>query len=108
MPESISVSSGFAGSPQSGGSFGGGAFRGLAWLAGALATTAAVAVGAVLAIFFAATLAVIAVMGAATLWLAGIALRARRTVHANDPSIIEARNFGGRSWVAYGWDETGR
>jgi hypothetical protein len=107
MPESISVSSGFDGGPHSGGSLGG-ALRGLAWLAGALATTAAVAIGAVLAIFFAATLAVIAVMGAATLWLAGIALRARRTVHAKDPSIIEARNIGGRSWVAYGWDEAGR
>jgi hypothetical protein len=84
-----------------------GAFRGLAWLAGALATTAAVAVGAVLAIFFAATLAVIAVMGAATLWLAGLALRARRTANAKDPSVLEARNVGGH-WIAYGWDESGR
>ena len=100
MPESISVSSHVSGGTR-------GAFRGLAWVAGALATTAAVAVGAVLAIFFAATLAVIAVMGAATLWLAGVALRARKTVHAKDASVIEARNVGGH-WIAYGWDENGR
>jgi len=101
MPESISVSSGLTGAPL------GGAFRSLAWLGGALATTAAVAVGAVLAIFFAATLAVIAIMGAATLWLAGLALRARRTVHTKNSSVIEARNVGGH-WIAYGWDENGR
>jgi len=100
MPESISVSSHLSGGTR-------GVFRGLTWLAGALATTAAIAVGAVLAIFFAATLAVIAVMGAATLWLAAVAVRARRTVHAKDPSVIEARNVGGH-WIAYGWDETGR
>jgi hypothetical protein len=100
MPESISVSSQLNGGAR-------GPIRGLAWLAGALATTAAVAVGAILAIFFAATLAVIAIMGAATLWLAGVALRARRTVHAKDPSVIEARNVGGH-WVAYGWEENGR
>ena len=95
MPDTISGSSSQASGPR-------GAFRG-----GALATTAAVAVGAVLAIFFAATVAVIAVMGAATLWLAGLAVRARRTVHAKDPSVIEARNVGGH-WIAYGWDESGR
>ena len=100
MPDTISGSSSQASGPR-------GAFRGLAWLGGALATTAAVAVGAVLAIFFAATVAVIAVMGAATLWLAGLAVRARRTVHAKGPSVIEARNVGGH-WIAYGWDESGR
>ena len=100
MPETISELNRFGGGTR-------GAFRGLAWLAGALATTAAVAVGTVLAIFFAATLAVIAVMGAATLWLAGLALRARRTAHAKDPSVLEARNVGGH-WIAYGWDESGR
>jgi len=101
MPEFISVSSPLSGAPR------GGAFRGLAWLGGAVATTAAVAVGAVLAIFFAATIAVIAVMGAATLWLASLALRARRTAGAKTSSVIEARNVGGH-WIAYGWDESGR
>jgi len=99
MPETISELNRFGGGTR-------GAFRGLAWLAGALATTAAVAVGAVLAVFFAVTLAAIAVMGAATLWLAGLALRARRTAHAKDPSVLEARNVGGH-WIAYGWDESG-
>ena len=105
MPESISVSGRLSGGSRVG------AFRGLAWLAGALATTAAVAVGAILAVFFAATLAVIAVMGAATLWLAGLALRARRTATATatakDSSVINARNVGGH-WIAYGWEENGR
>lgn len=86
----------------------GGAFRGLAWLLGAIATAAAVGVGAVLAVFFAATLAVIAVMGAATLGLAAVAMRARRTVRPKDPNLLEAHNVGGGSWVAYGWDRNGR
>jgi hypothetical protein len=33
-------------------------------------------------------------------------MRARRTVRArapSDPNLIEARNVGGHSWVAYGW-----
>jgi hypothetical protein len=86
----------------------GGAYRGLAWIGGALATAAAVGVGAVLAVVFAATVAVIVVMGAATLGLAALAVRARRTVYANDPNLLEARNVGGQSWVAYGWDRNGR
>jgi hypothetical protein len=97
MPESISA-----------GPTLGGAFRGLAWLGGALATAAAVGIGAVLAVFFAATVAVLAVMAAVTLWLAALAIRARRTVHAHDPDLIEAHNVGGQSWVAYGWDRNGR
>ena len=84
----------------------GGAFKGLAWLGGLLATLAAVSVGVVLAIFFAATIAVIAVMGAATLGLAALAMRAKRTVRSNDPDLIEAQNVGGHNWVAYGWDRT--
>jgi len=85
----------------------GGAFRGLAWLAGALATIAAIGVGAVLATVLAATLAVIAIMGGAALALFSLAMRARRTVQAKDPTLIEARNVGGHSWVAYGWDQNG-
>ena len=85
----------------------GGAFRSLAWLGGALATTAALVVGAVLAVVFTATAVVIALMGSALLTLAAIAMRAKRTVRSRkaDPSIIEARNVGGHSWVAYGWDD---
>ena len=81
------------------------AFRGLALLFGALAWTAAAVVGVVLAVVFTATFLVILLMGLAVVALAGAALRARRTVRAPaDPDLIEARNIGGHSWVAYGWD----
>ena len=80
--------------------------RSLAALCGALATAAAVAVGAVLALFFAATVVVIAVMSSALLALFGLATRARRAVHARrDDEVIEARYLGGHHWVAYGWNE---
>jgi hypothetical protein len=86
-----------------------GAWRGLAWVAGALATAAAAAVAAVLAVFFAASLVVIAVMASVLVAFAGLALRARRGARVvDDPSVIEAHNVGGHSWVAYGWDESGR
>jgi hypothetical protein len=85
-----------------------GAWRGLAWLAGALATAVAAAVGAVLAVFFAASLLVIALMASVLVAFAGLALRARRGARADDPSVIEARNVGGHSWVAYGWDDRGQ
>ena len=79
-------------------------FRGLAWLGGAVAWSAAAAIGALLAIFFAATVVVIALMAGALLFLAA-AVRARRTVRRPvDADVIEARNIGGHSWVAYGWD----
>lgn len=84
------------------------AFTGLAWLAGALATCAALAIGAILAVFAAATVVVIAIMSSALLALAGLAMRARRSVRARanaDPDLIEARKVGGHSWVAYGWNE---
>jgi hypothetical protein len=83
-------------------------FKGLAWIGGAVATLAAAAIGAVLAVFFAATVVVIALMASALLGLAGLAMRARRSVRARapaDPNLIEARNVGGHSWVAYGWNE---
>lgn len=81
------------------------AFKSLAFLGGAVAWVGAAAVGAVLAVFFAATVVVIALMATALLGLAGFALRARRTVRAKaDPDLIEARHMGGHHWVAYGWD----
>lgn len=81
--------------------------RSLALLGGALATAAAVTVGAVLAVFFAATVVVIAVMASFLLALAGLALRARRTVRSRAASndLIDARHVGGHHWVAYGWSE---
>jgi hypothetical protein len=81
--------------------------RGLIWMAGALASLAAAAIAAVLAVFFAATMMVVAFMASILLALAAAAVRARRRVHAAvaDPNVIEARNVGGHSWVAYGWDD---
>lgn len=79
--------------------------KGVAWVLGGFAWLAAAAIGAVLAVFFAATMVVIAIMTTALLAVAGMALRARRTVRAGRASdILEARHIGGHSWVAYGWD----
>lgn len=85
----------------------GAALRSFAVLGGALATAAAVAIGAVLAVFFAATLLVIAAMSSILLYFAGLALRAKRTARARfrDDNLIEARHLGGHHWVAYGWNE---
>lgn len=84
----------------------GSARRSLAWVGGLVATAAALTIGAVLALFAAATVVVIALMTSALLALSGLALRARRTGRAaGDPTLIEARNVGGHSWVAYGWNE---
>jgi hypothetical protein len=80
--------------------------RNLAWLAGALATSVAVVVGAVLAVIFAATVVVVGFIGSALFGLAAFAFRGRRVVKAPvDDGLIEARNVGGHSWVAYGWNE---
>jgi hypothetical protein len=81
------------------------AFRGLAFLGGTLAWITAGVLAVVLAVFFAATMAVVALMAVALLTVGGMALKARRTVRARAGSdVIEARNVGGHSWVAYGWD----
>ena len=86
--------------------------HGLANFGAAIATIAAAAVGAVLALVFAATVVVIGFMATLLIGLAGLAFRARRSVrHAaapTDPTVIEARRIGGHSWVAYGWDRRDR
>lgn len=84
----------------------GSALRSVAMLVGMLATLAAVVVGALLAVFFAATVAMIAIMASALLGFAGLALRARRAVRARADGVIEARHLGGHHWVAYGWNES--
>ena len=83
-------------------------FAGLAQLAAGIATAAAVGVGAVLALVFAATVVVIGLMSAALIGLGGVAYRARRAGRRREDSILEARHVGGHSWVAYGWDQRGR
>ncbi len=86
----------------------GGGFNGLAWIGGALATVAALGVGAVLAVFFAATVLVIGLMAAVLIGLGGLAYRARKASRPKDDDIIEAHHIAGHSWVAYGWDQRGR
>ena len=81
------------------------ALRGLAAVGGALAWVGAAAVGAVMALFFAATMVVIGLMASALIALAAAAVRARRSLRrAHGPEVIDARHVGGHSWVAYGWD----
>lgn len=81
--------------------------RGLAALVGAVCTVIAAAVATVLAVALAASVVVIGLMGGALLFLASLAMRARRRVEAKadpGPQFLEARHVGGHSWVAYGWD----
>lgn len=81
------------------------------WLGGLVAAAAALAVGVLLAIFTAAAVAVIAVIAGVLVFLAGLALRARRNMilrrRSTDPDVIEAQKVGD-TWVAYGWERHGR
>ena len=107
--DSLAHGAGTHGSGTSGATpLGAGALKSVAWLGAGLATVAAAAVAAVLALFFAATVVVIAVMASVLVTFAGLALRARRGVRCEDPELLEARHVGGHSWVAYGWDQRGR
>ena len=88
----------------------GGLLAPLMWLAGLVATLAALTVGAVLAVFTAAAVAVIALCASVLVFFAGLAMRARRRVtvrarRADD--VIEARKVGD-TWVTYGWERQGR
>ncbi len=86
-----------------------GALKALAWLGGLLTTGVAAALAAVLAVFVAAAVLALAMTAAAFLGFTGLAVRARRGARAKvDPDVIEAHNVGGHSWVAYGWDQSGR
>ncbi len=80
--------------------------KSLAWVVGLFFSAVAAVVAVFLAVMLAASVVVVAVMGGVLLALASLAARARRTVKArNDgPQILEARQVGGHSWVAYGWD----
>ena len=81
--------------------------KSLAVIAGAVFTVIAGLVATVLALALAASVVVIGLMGGTLLFLASLAMRARRTAKAKSnpsPQIIEARHVGGHSWVAYGWD----
>jgi hypothetical protein len=81
--------------------------KSLAMFAGVVCTIIAAVVATVLALALAASVVVLGLMGGVLLFLASLAVRARRkaAVKADPgPQIIEARNVGGHSWVAYGWD----
>jgi hypothetical protein len=85
--------------------------KSLAAFAGLVCTVIAALVATVLALAVAASVVVVALMGGVLLFLASLAMRARRTARsrapaASDPGpqILEARHVGGHSWVAYGWD----
>lgn len=80
------------------------------WLGGVIATAVAMTVGAVLAVFTAVAVAVIALFAAVLVFFAGLAMGARRkavvrTRRSDD--VIEARKVDG-AWVAYGWERPGR
>jgi hypothetical protein len=75
----------------------------IAWVMGGFATLAALVLGSILAVVFAATLAVILVLAAGLLTLGAVAWRLRRPRRLDAP-VIEARKIG-HSWIAYGWDQ---
>ena len=81
------------------------------WIAGMIAAVAAMAVGAVLAIFTAAAVAVNALFAGVLVFLVGLVMRTRRNMtlrrRAGDPDLIEPRKVDG-AWVAYGWERNGR
>ena len=83
--------------------------NGLVRLAGALAAVVALAVAGVLALVFAATIVVMAVIASALIGVTILALRARRTARVRSPApgVIDARRVG-HTWVAYGWNEPRR
>ena len=83
--------------------------HGLARIGGMAAAVAALAVGAVLAVFFAATVLVMAVIASALIGVSLLVMRARRPsapTHGG-AGVIEARRVG-HTWVAYGWNEPRR
>ena len=80
----------------------------LAGFARAVTATAAVAIGAVLALFAAIAVAVLAVIGSVLVFLTGVVLRSRRRARpTGDAQVLEARKVG-HAWVAYGWDQPAR
>jgi hypothetical protein len=85
----------------------GGALRSLSAIGSGLIMAAFVVIGGLLAVFFAATVAVLAVVSSALLAVAAFTFRARarRTVKARNDGVIDARNVGGHNWVATGWNE---
>lgn len=84
------------------------AFSGLSWFAGAVLTVAAASAAVVLAMVFAATLALVSVVAGGLLAAWAMVWKMRRAPvlqrAASGPVILDARKVG-HSWVAYGWEQ---
>lgn len=84
------------------------AVTGAHWLVGAAVTLTAAVIATILAIVFAATMAVVVVIvgGALGAWAAVARLRAPKLqrAKASGPMTLDARKVG-HAWVAYGWDQ---
>ena len=80
----------------------------VAWIVGGFAMIGAAVLGSVLALVFAATLALVLVVAAAVLTFMAVAWRIRRLpagqMAQEAGPVIEARKVG-HSWIAYGWDQ---
>lgn len=88
----------------------GGFVASLMWLGGMVAGVAALTIGAILAVFTAAAVTVIALFAGVLVFFAGLAMRARRTTAAparRSDDVIEAKKVGD-TWVTYGWERQGR
>ena len=81
--------------------------NGLLRLLGYAVALVGAAFAGVLALFFAATVVVMAVIASGLIGFTALALRARRTARVRTDGIIEARRVG-HTWVAYGWNEAPR
>jgi len=85
------------------------ALSGAHWLVGAAVTLSAAVIATVLAIVFAATMALVTVVvgGVLATWAVAFRMRRRPQVATARPVVLEARKVG-HAWVAYGWDQGGR
>ncbi len=79
--------------------------RAAAWCVSAVAWVVATVIGGIVAVVLAFGMVFMAVMATLLIVLGVTAIKARRSVRSpNDPTLIEAHNVSGHSWVAYGWD----
>ena len=87
------------------------ALDGAAWFVGAVLTVLAAAGAVVLAVIFAATVAVVTVFAGGLIAAWAMVWKMRRAPAlqraAAGPVIIDARKVG-HAWVAYGWDQAPR
>lgn len=78
------------------------------WLVGGLVTVVAGVLATLLAVVFAATVALAAVLVSGALAVWAVAFRVQKATRfrpaATGAVVIEARKFG-HGWVAYGWDQ---